>query len=166
MNIELPAARADMEQSTRLILSNHRRLLGRSLLEIPDARLAVEKLFAAPFVVLSALGPFGSDHIFNYANREALRLFDHPWNSLIGMPSSVSAEPAHRDERRRLLDEVGRHGFIENYSGIRISRTGRRFRILRATVFNLLDNSGAYIGQAATFSDWEPVPATPSAAAS
>ena len=166
MNIELPATREDLEQSTRLILSNHRRLLGRNLLEISEPRHAVEELFAAPFVVLSALGTFGSDHIFNYANREALRLFDYPWDGLVGMPSSTSAEPAHRGERRRLLDEVGRHGFIENYSGIRISRTGRRFRILRATVFNLLDDSGVYIGQAATFSDWEPVPPTPSAAAS
>ena len=63
----------------------------------------------------------------------------------------------HRDERRRLLDEVGRHGFIENYSGIRISKTGRRFRINHATVFNLLDPAGQYVGQAATFEDWTPV---------
>ena len=62
----------------------------------------------------------------------------------------------HRDERRRLLDEVGRHGFIENYSGIRISQTGRRFRIQNATVFNLLDHTGHHLGQAATFEDWTP----------
>jgi hypothetical protein len=63
----------------------------------------------------------------------------------------------HRDERRRLLDEVGKNGFIENYSGIRISKHGRRFRINRATVFNLLDENGTYVGQSATFADWEPV---------
>jgi hypothetical protein len=54
-----------------------------------------------------------------------------------------------------LLDEVGRRGYIENYAGVRISRRGRRFRILRATVFNLLDAQGAYVGQAATFAEWE-----------
>jgi hypothetical protein len=73
----------------------------------------------------------------------------------MGKPSSASAEPVHRDERRRLLDEVGKNGFIENYSGIRISRTGRRFRIVNATVFNLLDDNGHYLGQAATFANYE-----------
>ena len=105
--------------------------------------------------VLSALGPFGSDHLFNYANRTALGLFEYSWDELIGQPSSKSAEPVHQDERRLLLDEVGRHGFIENYSGIRISQTGRRFRIKQATVFNLLDDNGQYLGQAATFADYE-----------
>ncbi len=61
----------------------------------------------------------------------------------------------HRDERRRLLDEVGRHGFIENYSGVRISKNDRRFRIKQATVFNLLDENGDYVGQAATFADYD-----------
>jgi len=145
------------ESSARLILANYRRLLGRDLAEIAGGSEAVGKLFEAPCAVLSALGPFGSDHIFNYANRTALQLFEYSWDELMGKPSSASAEPVHRDERRKLLDEVGQHGFIENYSGIRISKNGRRFRIKRATVFNLLDDDGKYVGQAATFSDWEPV---------
>ncbi|MBE2180347.1 MAG: MEKHLA domain-containing protein [Chthoniobacterales bacterium] len=149
-----PRPSTDLAAPTRLILANHRRLLGRDL--IPgDAADPVRDLFEAPFVMLSALGPFGSDHIFNYANRTALVAFETSWDDLIGRPSSESAEPVHREERRRLLDEVGRHGFIEDYSGIRISRKGRRFRILRATVFNLLDDTGTYAGQAATFADWE-----------
>jgi hypothetical protein len=52
---------------------------------------------------------------------------------------------------------VSRHGFIENYSGIRISKRGRRFRIDKATVFNLLDPAGHYLGQAATFAAWAPL---------
>ena len=142
-------------ESAQLILGNHRRLFGRDLVAIDDPARAAEILFDAPPAVLSALGPFGSDHLFNYANRTALNLFEYQWNELIGQPSSKSAEPVHREERRRLLDEVGRHGFIQNYSGIRISRTGRRFRIVNATVFNLLDNAGDYLGQAATFARWE-----------
>lgn len=141
--------------SARLILANYRRLFGRDLVTIDDPARADDILFEAPPAVLSALGPFGSDHLFNYANRTALRLFEYTWDELIGQPSSQSAEPVHRDERRRLLDEVGRRGFIENYSGIRISRTGRRFRIEQATVFNLLDDSGNYLGQAATFAVWQ-----------
>ena len=142
------------EEPAQLILANYRRLFGRDLVEGQDA---VKNLFEAPRAVLSALGPPGSDHLFNYANRTALTLFEYHWAELIGQPSSTSAEPVHRDERRRLLDEVSRHGFIENYSGIRISKNGRRFRINHATVFNLLDPDGQYIGQAATFDDWTPV---------
>lgn len=142
--------------SAQLILANYRRLFGRDLVSIDDPARAAALLFEAPPAVLSALGPFGSDHVFHYANRAALQLFEYTWDELIGQPSSKSAEPVHQDERRRLLDEVGRHGFIENYSGIRISRTGRRFRIINATVFNLLDQSGTYLGQAATFARWEP----------
>lgn len=153
--MSLPVDRGALEQPTRLILSNYRRLLGHDLVEIQPGEDEVQKLFDAPFAVLSALGPFGTDHVFNYANRQALGLFDYAWDELMGKPSSASAEPVHRDERRRLLDEVGKHGFIENYSGIRISKNGRRFRIKNATVFNLLDDGGGYVGQAATFTDYE-----------
>lgn len=153
--MSFPADRKMLEWPTRLILSNYRRLLGRDLVEVRPGDDEVQKLFDAPFAVLSALGPFGTDHTFNYANRQALKLFDYAWNELLGKPSSASAEPVHREERRRLLDEVGRHGFIENYSGIRISKTGRRFRIVEATVFNLLENTGTYAGQAATFGTWQ-----------
>ncbi|MFM8683477.1 MAG: MEKHLA domain-containing protein [Chthoniobacterales bacterium] len=140
-----------LEQPSQLILSNYRRIFGRDLVTPSEAKA----LFEAPFAVLSALGPFGSDHLFNYANRQALELFQYAWDELMGKPSSASAEPVHRDERRRLLDEVGEHGFIENYSGIRISKNGHRFRIKKATVFNLLDANGNYVGQSATFADWE-----------
>ena len=143
--------------SAHLILGNYRRLFGRDLVDQSDPSRAVETLFNAPRAVLSALGPIGSDHLFNYANRTALELFGYAWDELIGQPSSASAEPVHRDERRRLLDEVERQGFIENYSGIRISKTGRRFRIVNATVFNLLDETGHHLGQAATFENWQPV---------
>ncbi len=153
--MSLPDGREILEQPTRLILSNYRRLLGRDLIEVRPGEDEVRKLFDAPFAVLSALGPFGTDHVFNYANRQALGLFEYAWDELMGKPSSASAEPVHRDERRRLLDEVGKNGFIENYSGIRISQTGRRFLIKNATVFNLLDGSGNYVGQSATFADWD-----------
>lgn len=146
----------NIESPTRLILANYRRWLGRDLAGIAGEPEAAMQLFNAPCAVLSALGPVGSDHAFNYANRTALELFEYSWDELIGKPSSASAEPVHRDERRKLLDEVGRRGFIENYSGIRIGKNGRRFRIEKATVFNLTDDAGHYLGQAATFSRWEP----------
>lgn len=150
-----PPASHLLTEQTRLILSSYRRLFGRDLIDCAHPDREVDELFSAPFVVLSALGPFGSDHVFNYANRRALELFEYEWDELIGKPSSASAEPVHREERRRLLDAVGRHGFIHDYSGIRISRNGRRFRIVNATVFNLVDPAGNYVGQSATFASWE-----------
>lgn len=155
--MSLPVEAGLLAEPTGLILASYRRHFGRDLVMLDHPNRAVEALFEAPRVVLSALGPFGSDHVFNYANGAALQLFEYDWVELIGKPSSASAEPVHRDERRRLLDEVGKHGFIENYSGVRISKNGRRFRIKQATVFNLLDENGCYVGQAATFSDWEPL---------
>jgi hypothetical protein len=54
-----------------------------------------------------------------------------------------------------LLTAVTQQGYIDDYSGIRISRTGRRFRILQATVWNLIDAHDRYAGQAASFDRWE-----------
>jgi hypothetical protein len=62
-----------------------------------------------------------------------------------------------RDERQRLLDCVSRHGIIHDYAGVRISASGRRFRILNAEVWNLTDEDGRAAGQAAAFSDWAPL---------
>jgi predicted DNA-binding protein (UPF0251 family) len=55
-----------------------------------------------------------------------------------------------------LLERVAAQGFIDDYTGVRIAKSGRRFRIQRATVWNLVDSSGRRVGQAATFADWVP----------
>ena len=57
-------------------------------------------------------------------------------------------------ERARLLQQVTEHGFINDYSGVRISKTGKRFVIEQATVWNLIGTAGTICGQAATFSRW------------
>jgi hypothetical protein len=86
----------------------------------------------------------------------AQRLFERDWNEFIGLPSRLSAEAPVRSERERLLTRVTTHGFINDYSGIRISRSGHRFRIQRATVWNVSDAAHHHLGQAAAFSNWEP----------
>jgi len=141
------------------LLASHQRLTGRALLplregegEVPRAR----RLYEAPFVVLAHDG--SPDPRFNYANLAAQHLFERGWEELVGLPSRLSAEAPAREERERLLERVGAHGFIDDYSGVRIAQSGRRFRILRATVWNVLDPAGERIGQAATFSEWEPWP--------
>jgi len=94
------------------------------------------------------------DPLFNYANRTALDLFEFSWDELIGLPSRLSAEPVNQQERERLLARVTTQGFIDDYAGVRISKTGKRFRIQGAIVWNVIDEQGSYRGQAAWFKDW------------
>ena len=70
------------------------------------------------------------------------------------MSSRLTAEAPDRAERARRLAEVAARGFIDDYAGVRISRTGQRFRIGQATVWNLTDDQGRLGGQAATFREW------------
>ena len=62
------------------------------------------------------------------------------------MPSRLSAEQLLRDEREQLLARMSRDGLISDYNGVRISATGTRFRIERATVWNLIDKMGGLDG--------------------
>jgi hypothetical protein len=112
-----------------------------------------EKIFHAPFVLVSH--GIEADPVLNYGNAAALALWEMSWAELTRTPSRLTAEAPNREERARLLDAVTRLGFIDDYSGGRISKTGRRFRIAQATVWNLISPEGRPCGQAAMFSRWE-----------
>ncbi len=141
------------EHACRLIRS-HRRWTGRDLVDpgLSPAEQA-RALFEAPFVVASH--DAGTDPVFNYGNRAALALFETAWADFTSMPSRLSAEPVARAERARLLARVNDHGFIDDYSGVRVSARGCRFLIRRATVWNVVDEQDAPAGQAVMFRDWE-----------
>ena len=138
----------------RLLLNSFKKLTGRVLLETngDDAELA-KALYEANFVVVSH--GIETDPIFNYANKTAQQLFEMTWAEFVKLPSRLSAEALHRDERARLMQLVSAQGYIDDYAGIRVSKSGRRFRIDSATVWNLLDGNNSYRGQAATFAHWE-----------
>ncbi|MFM9059601.1 MAG: MEKHLA domain-containing protein [Planctomycetaceae bacterium] len=120
-----------------------------------------ERLFRVPFVVVSH-GPDAAggwaDPILNYGNAAALALWEMTAEELCRTPSRLTAEPVHRDERARLLDRTRRDGYVDDYAGIRISKSGRRFRIEQAIVWNLADAAGVHRGQAAMFEHWTPLP--------
>jgi MEKHLA domain len=143
-----------LAEHAQLLTSSYRRWTGNDLV---DPGLSVMEqaraLYEAPFVVASH--GTGEDPVFNYANRAALALFETGWPDFISTPSRLSAEPVERAQRAQVLGSVSRRGFIDDYSGIRISTTGRRFRIRDATVWNLVDARGAPAGQAVMFRDWE-----------
>lgn len=127
---------------------------GRNLLSgaIHPLELA-QKIYEAPFVVVSH--GTEADPVLNYGNQAALELWEMPWEELTRTPSRFTAEAPNREERARLLAAVTRQGFIYDYSGVRISKNGRRFRIASATVWNLRTEDGQPCGQAAMFDRWE-----------
>lgn len=140
------------DRLARLIIDSHACVVGRPLLErgaLPDPWTA---LWLAPKAIVAH--GIQADPVFCYGNHMALELFELDFAAFTALPSRFSAEPMAREERAILLERVSRFGFIDDYAGIRISSTGKRFRIERATVWNLVDEAGLYRGQAAAFSDW------------
>ena len=138
----------------QLLNNSFKKLLSTDLLANAgtDRELAYQ-LFHAPFALVSH--NTARDPIFNYANLKALELFELNWAAFTELPSRLSAEPINQAERERLLAQVTQNGFIDNYAGIRISSTGRRFIIKNAVVWNLVDDEGHNRGQAACFAEWE-----------
>jgi hypothetical protein len=133
-----------------LIPESFARLTGRPLLGATPPTPAA--LWRAPMVILAH--GVEADPVFFYGDAMALELFELSAEQLLRTPSRLSAETPDRAERARLLGQVSRRGFIDDYAGVRVSSTGRRFRIEQATVWNLIDATGALHGQAAAFAHW------------
>ncbi|WP_367027412.1 MEKHLA domain-containing protein [Methylococcus sp. ANG] len=114
---------------------------------------AARHLFRAPLALLSH--DTAPDPVFNYANETAMGLFGMSWEVITALPSRLSAEAGNQEAREALLAKVETQGYVDGYSGVRISRQGRRFRIQDAVVWNLLDDLGAPAGQAAVFEHWQ-----------
>jgi hypothetical protein len=141
------------------IATSYAALTGRDL--IPPSHDIAHALWIAPAAIVAhGIEP---DPIFFFGNETALRLFEMSHEAFTRLPSRLSAEPLARDERARLLAQVTQRGIIEDYAGIRISATGRRFRIANAAVWNLTDAHGHPAGQAASFTDWHAVAENPNA---
>lgn len=147
------------ESLDQAFLARHSRILADSYLYWTGKTLSNEvspaALFDAPFALLShGTEP---DPLFNYANRRALVLFGMTWEEIVGLPSRYSAESMLREDRERLLERVTRHGYVDDYSGVRIARDGSRFMIHEATVWNLRDENGLPYGQAAMIRRYIPL---------
>lgn len=138
---------------SELICRSYRHWTGKELCSMSGtAGEKADRLFYLPCIVLSA--GIGSDPVLNYGNQAALKLWEMSWDELTQTPGSRTAEAPQREQRSRFLKEVAEKGFIENYEGIRISRSGKRFVIKQAVVWNLIGADGSPRGQAATFSSW------------
>lgn len=139
-----------------LLLHSYEKALGRPLLSCAGGPIATaETLYHAPFVVLSHDG--AADPVFTYGNQRAQDLWEVSWEALTQMPSRLSAEPDERDARAKMLASLNAQGYLDDYTGIRISTTGRRFFIKQAVIWTLWDKDGRKVGQAASFSETAPV---------
>lgn len=126
-------------------------------IEIVDFSLSLEdqaqQAFNSDYVLLAHNA--SNEPIFNYANQTALRLFEMSWAEFTSMSSKYSAESDERGKREQFLAEVTEKGYSKNYSGIRISKTGRRFEIKNVILWNVYDSENNRIGQAALFDEYD-----------
>ncbi|KVV51477.1 MEKHLA domain-containing protein [Burkholderia territorii] len=142
-----------------LLADSYRRLLNRPL--VPDGMSASDGAAwlyrAAPFGILAH--DASADPVFVYGNQRAQAIFEYDWDELTALPSRLSAEPMERRERQLFLDKVTQYGFVSEYRGVRITKTGKRFWIERAVVWQLTDAAGIVRGQAAMIPRIRPVDA-------
>ncbi len=131
-----------------LLTQSYHRFLGRSLVPAGISRAAgLRWLYEdAPFGVLAHTAD--ADPVFMYGNKAAQKRFEYTWQELTRLPSRLSAEAPHREERQGFLDRVKRDGFACGYRGVRVTKSGKRFLIEDATLWQLYSQNDTFYGQA------------------
>ena len=138
--------RYELEVWTQAAARSYFELVGEPLVEATGS-FVLDAIEDADFGLLIHNG--GDDPVFQYGNRIARALFEYGLAELRELPSRYSAEEDLRDERARMLAEAAASGLYKNYSGIRVAKSGRRFRIVDAIIWKVMDEQGETIGQAA-----------------
>ncbi|RDU95920.1 MEKHLA domain-containing protein [Trinickia dinghuensis] len=132
----------------QLLADSYARLLGRPL--VPNAMSVTDAAAwlyeRAPFAVLAH--NVDPDPVFIYGNKAAQQRFGYSWDEITHLPSRLSAEAPNREERQQFLERVRRLGYETGYKGVRITKSGERFMIEEATLWQLLDAEGKLHGQA------------------
>lgn len=142
-----------LNEHAELLISSYRYWTGKDLVNQALAdKERYSALYNAPYAIVSHNTK--DNPIFNYGNKTALRIFEMDWAEFTALASKMSAEPINQIDRDKLLARVSKYGFIDDYKGIRISSTGKRFMIESATVWNIVDEEKNYYGQAAVFYNW------------
>ncbi len=140
-------------QWCQYLLDSYARFIQRELIDRQGTWLQqAELLYNSPVVVASH--GTESDPVLNYGNLAALTLWEMDWRQFTQTPSRLTAESVNREDRARMLNQAKMHGFIADYTGVRISSSGKRFRINQAMIWTIHKSDGTPIGQGAAFSDW------------
>lgn len=147
-----PWQQDNIVRHAQLMISSFERLTGRTLINTGDDTDIAQALFEAEFALVSH--GIEADPIFNYGNRKALQLWELSWEEFTLMPSRKSAQEVVQEERNRLLSETTVKGF-SNFSGVRITNSGKLFHIEDGIIWNILDEKNEYCGQAAIYSNYK-----------
>ena len=118
----------------------------------PTPGKETEALFGAPFALLS--DGTEPDPILRYGNRKSAGAVGNGPGGVHVHAPRLTAEPAERGGREKLLADVREKGYSDGYRGVRVSSSGRRFEIIDAVVWNVVDERGTYCGQAAMIPRW------------
>ncbi|KJK17265.1 MEKHLA domain-containing protein [Burkholderiaceae bacterium 16] len=131
-----------------LLADSYARLLRQPLVPqgMPVSEATKWLYECAPFAVLAH--NTDPDPLFIYGNKAAQRRFEYSWDEITRLPSRLSAEPQNREDRQQFLARVQQIGYEAGYRGVRITKSGQRFMIEEATLWQLLDTDGRGHGQA------------------
>eukprot|EP01038_Epipyxis_sp_PR26KG_P014324 gene14324-19215_t len=151
----------EMMVHSKHLVQSYNQLTGKHLIYSNESSQSLDNLakslYNLPNIVVVSHGiqtDMPNGPILNYGNKCALERWEATWEQLTAMPSRFTAEPMERDARAAFMNQVTLNGIVNDYNGIRIGLNGRRFRIMNATVWNIVIEN-QLLGQAATFSKWE-----------
>lgn len=145
----MPRFETPLKEFCKHMTESYRELSGSPLLpETPDGD--IEDLYNADNIIVAHRT--ASDPVFCFANLKAQQLWEMEWDEFTSTPSRLSAPENARAERQSLLDTASERNIITDYTGVRISKTGRLFHIKNVTLWNIFDTDKTLIGQAASFS--------------
>jgi MEKHLA domain len=108
-----------------------------------------EQVFKADFYILSH--DRSADPILTYGNNRVLELWEVDWEELTKMHSKDTAKSVDRQDRSVMMAQVKRDNYLSGYSGMRVSKTGKEFKILDGVIWNMFADNGDFYGQAAWF---------------
>lgn len=152
--VEFPWKQEEVIRHSQRLMKSFQHWTGGRLLDASGSPQEIAKaLFEASFVLVSH--GIEADPIFNYGNRQALELWEVSWQEFTRMPSRKSVRELELEDREQLLSEAATKGFVKNYSGIRTSKSGKRFLIEDVLLWNVFDEQNQHCGQAAFFPTWK-----------
>jgi MEKHLA domain len=139
------------QEHVLMMLENLQRWTGYDLMKEYGFSLDTlgAEVFNADFYILSHNN--ATDPILNYGNKQVLDLWEVSWEELTTMHSKDTTKPVDRQARSVMMEQAKIHNYVNGYSGVRVSKTGKEFKILDGTIWNLFVNNDEPYGQAAWF---------------
>ncbi|KAJ3029715.1 UNVERIFIED_CONTAM: hypothetical protein HDU68_011328 [Siphonaria sp. JEL0065] len=146
----------DWTQLATAIIRSHKQLIPEKnqVLTCSNDEDPAAYLESFPCPVLAHSGtPTGSnDPVMIFANSIGLRAFkfENDKEGFFGLHSKYTAKDGgDRESREKAMQNVARAGYTLGYEGVRVAKDGSEFRLVDAMLWNVLDEEGVIIGQAA-----------------